>query len=537
MALRNYQQNAVDYAIKWLEYKETPAIVSIATGGGKSHIIAALAEHYQAKNKRVAILAHRKELLAQNGSKLTIPHGYCSASLGDRDLHLPVIVGGIQTIARRQFAPFDVIIADECHRIPNNTEISQYWDFINRNAGAKLIGLTATPYRMSGGKLAWGEIVYEADYSLLLKGGFVAPLTNKVKYEPDLANIKVTAGEYNIDELSHYMEDPALIDLAVKHIIGYGLQRSSVLIFCVSVAHANLLNDAMKANGLSCAVISGETPSGERDKILQSFRDGNLKHLINCEILLEGFDAPNIDMIVCLRPTKSKSLHVQMLGRGVRLHPGKENCLIIDMGGNFKEHGGIAAPYTESSKKERKVPTGRICPSCEEFCEARAKSCLSCGYVFEVIDPAKAKHEYEPDTTSEAISTPPEWHEVTGASYAIHISRKKGTKSLRVTYNCPMVKYGKIDEYLSCWHENDWVRNKAYQFFEQRGHKLGSDTKTYSDDDILWHAAKLKIPQKILVDYSEKHPRIKGYEWPKEQSGSGDPKGVDSSLENDFIPF
>lgn len=536
--LRDYQQNAVDYTIKWLEYKDAPAIISIATGGGKSHIIASLAEHYYNLGKRVAILAHRKELLVQNGGKLTIPHGYCSASLGDKDLHLPVIVGGIQTIVRRQFDLFDIIICDECHRIPNNTEISQYWDFINRNVGAKLVGLTATPYRMNGGKLAWGEIVYEADYNLLLKGGFVTPLTNKVKHQPDLTKIKITAGDYNLDELSHYMEDPALIDSAVKHIIGYGDQRSSVLIFCVSVAHANLLNAAMKANGLDSAVISGDTSSGERDWILQSFRSGSLKHLINCEILLEGFDAPNIDMIACLRPTKSKSLWVQMLGRGVRLHAGKENCLIIDMAGNLQEHGGIGVPYSAPSKRETKPTTGRICPACEEFCEPRAKDCGSCGYVFEVVDPAKANHEHKADTKSNAISDPPQRIMVTNVTYSHHISRKTGSQSIKVMYHSPEVRYGYVAEYLSCWHTNEWARGKAHQWFKQRGKDIYGGIEKYSVEDLLYYAnTYLKKPTAIWVDYNGDFPRITKYEWTEEPGGASHPAGVSEILEGDEIIF
>lgn len=521
MTLRVYQQNAIDYTIKWLEYKDTPAIISMATGGGKSHVIAALAEHYSAQNKRVVILAHRKELLVQNGGKLTVPHGYCSASLGDRDLHLPVIVGGIQTIVRRQFEPFDIILVDECHRMPNNTEISQYWDFINRNAGAKLCGLSATPYRMNGGKLGWGEIVYEADYNLLLKGGFVAPLTNKVKHQPDLTGVKITAGDYNLDELSHYMEDPALIDSAAKHIVGYGEQRSGILIFCVSVAHANLLNGVMKANGLQSAVISGDTPGGERDRLLRAFRDGSLKHLINCEILLEGFDAPNIDMIVCLRPTKSKSLWVQMLGRGVRLHAAKENCLIIDMAGNLQEHGGIGTPYHAPSKRETKAPTGRICPACEEFCEPRAKDCGSCGYVFEVVNPSKASHNHKADTKSNAIVEPPQRIIVTRVTYAHHLSRKTGNKSIKVMYHSPEVKYGYVAEYLSCWHANEWVRGKAHKWFKERGKDIYGGIEQYSAEDLLHFAnTYLKKPGAIWVDFNEQFPRVISYEWPEKQSGA-----------------
>lgn len=324
MKLRDYQQSAVEYALRWLEYKNTPAIISMATGAGKSHCIAAVAEHYHNLGKRVCILAHRKELLAQNGDKLSIPHGYCSASLGDKDLHLPVIVGGIQTIVRRDLEPFDVIICDECHLMenPDNDEEynSRYWKFIQRNPSAKLLGFTATPYRLKGGKLSWGDVVYEASYEMLLAAGYLTKLTNKIKHTPDLSKISVVAGDYKLDELSNHMESPDLIDAAIKNIIAYGADRKSVLIFCVSVAHATLLTKAMLANNLHAAVISGDTPQKQRDDIIAQFKQGLIKYLVNCELLIIGFDAPNIDMIVCLRPTMSKGLWEQLLGRSTRVH-------------------------------------------------------------------------------------------------------------------------------------------------------------------------------------------------------------------------
>jgi DNA repair protein RadD len=294
----------------------------------------------------------------------------------------------------------------------------------------------------------------------------------------------------------------------------------------------------MKANGLGCAVISGDTPSGERERVLRAFRDGSLKHLINCEILLEGFDAPNIDMIVCLRPTKSKSLWVQMLGRGVRLHAAKENCLVIDMAGNLQEHGGIGTPYFAPSKRESKQPKGRICPSCEEFCEPRAKDCGSCGYVFEVIDPPKASHNHKADTKNNAISNPPQRIMVTSVTYAHHISRKTNNKSIKVMYHSPEVKYGYVAEYLSCWHTNEWARGKAHQWFKERGKDIYGGIEQYSAEDLLHYAnGELKKPTAIWVDYSGEFPRIKSYEWAEKQNRGGDSAGIGEVLDGDYIAF
>lgn len=533
--LRDYQATAVETVINWFRYKSKPVIVQIPTGGGKTHVIAAIVDHF--KHQRVCVVAHRKELIAQNSSKLHISHGIYAANMGRHDLESDILVASIQSIYNKDTAPFDVIIIDECHRVQNGDD-GQYWAFINKHPGAKIIGLTATPYRLKGGALDWGEIAYSVNYQTLLENKYLAPITNKVKATPNLEKIKITAGDYNLEQLSSYMEDPSLIEVGAKNIIAYGADRKSIIIFCVSVNHSLLIKDTLLSNGLEAETISGDTPQDQREEILNRFKRGELKHLINCEILLEGFDAPNIDMIVCLRPTKSKGLWEQMLGRGVRLFEGKENCLLIDMGGNLVEHGALGFPNFEKSKKEIKKSKGRICPTCEEFCPPTAKSC-SCGYVFEIIDPKKANHLDYADTQTDTTFKPLEKYSVKHVKYSQHYSVKKKTYSLKVTYNCVGDIYRVFDEYLSPHHDNDWVRNKVAQFFKKRGHELGSDSRSYSWDDLLWHTAHLKQPSHIMVDMNKKYPEIVGYEWQTDRESDSERVGevAKDPLEGDFIQF
>lgn len=541
--LRDYQQAAVDAAISWHKYKDTPAIIDIATGGGKTHVISALVEHCYKLGQRVCVLAHRKELLEQNGNKLTVPFSFYSASVGgNRDINAQIVVAGIQSIHDKMsadVAPFNVIIVDECHRMPNNDEMGQYWRFIGDNAGCRLVGLTATPFRLSGGAISWGNVVYEAKYPMLLKMGHVSPITNKVKNTPDLSNIKIIAGDFNSEQLSSVMESPELIDHAVRNIIGFGADRDSILIFCVSVDHARLLTNAMQRNGLESGMVSGETSKQERDSILSDFKSGRLRHLLNCEILLEGFDAPNVDMIVCLRPTKSKALHEQMLGRGVRLYNGKESCLLIDMAGNLMEHGALGTPYREKSKREVEKKHGRICPECESFNKVTAKECSDCGYIFLKDEPPKASHESAADMQSDMSYSTMVDYIVTGATYREH-KNKKGAKSLRVDYVCPDAKYGTISEWLSPWHENEWVRGKAHKFFKDRGKDIYGDIQQYSMEDLLFFATSyLKTPSKITVDHSGEFPRIKGYVYDENRKGNteGASEVATDLLEGDVIPF
>lgn len=544
LLLRSYQKSAIESAITWGRYKTDPAIIVLPTGSGKSHVIAALAEHYSQLGERVCILAHRKELLVQNGGKMNISHGYCSASLGDKDLHLPVIVGGIQTIARREFEKFSTIIIDECHRLPDNEEMGQYWQFIAKHQPCKVFGLTATPYRLKGGKLSWGEYVYEMDYGTLQKSGYLAPIINKLKHTPDLSDIKLIANDYKEDELSSVMEDPELVDAAMKNIIAYGATRRAVIIFCVSVRHATIIYNALIDNGLSAALIHGGTPDSERDQMIEAFRTGKTKHLVNVAVLLEGFDAPIIDMIVCLRPTKSKALWEQLLGRGVRLSEGKENCLLIDMSGNLREHGGIGTAIKAPAKgKEQKRENGRICPNCESWAQpANAKQCADCGYEFLKADPHKVAHDYEPDTSDNIKKSAVAEYDVTGVTYNEHYNRKKGTKSIRVDYYTP---YGKVSEWIAPHSESGWAKKKAWEWFKERGKEIyttpEADISAYSLDDLLFYCADLKTPVRIIVDESEKFPRILRCEYAnKEKPGSSDTariNTVDELIGGDEIVF
>ena len=533
MQLRNYQQYAFDAVVNFAKYRDEPAIVVVPTGGGKSHIIAKLADHYKAEGKRVAIIAHRKELLEQNGSKLNVDFGYYSASLGGDNLESDIILAGVASIYNKDFQPFDVILYDECQHL-NNSKTGQGWQFIEKSPKAKLIGFTATPYRLAGGKLNWGKTVYEISYSELLEQKYLTKITNKSSGNLDLSNIKIVAGDYNEALLAEYMRDPELIEAAVKNIISYGKGRNYILIFCVTVSHAKILTECMQKNGLQSFCMDGKTPKAEREQAVKDFKEGRLHHLINCQVFTEGFDAPELDMIVCLRPTKSKALWEQILGRGVRLADGKNDCLLIDMAGNLLEHGGIGTPYHEPAKNERLLPKGKVCPQCEGFVKTTARECPDCGFQFPKPETKQASHDDEANMRSSAVYNALEKIEITGMRAREHIKRKGDTESvsLRIDYIAPCQKYGAVSKWLSVYHENDWVRNQAYKFFEAGGHKLASDTNSYSMEDLLWHAAKLKVPSHITMDFSKKFPEIKELHYEEKP-----PSPIEELLEDDLIPF
>lgn len=508
--LRDYQQNAFDATISWFKYKNTPAIVVIATGGGKSHVIASLAEHYAGNGERVLIVAHRKELLEQTGEKITHPIGFYSASIGEKDISKAITIGQIQSIYDVA-GQWQVILVDECHMMPNNDEQGQYWNLVKLNPKAKVVGLTATPFRLKGGKLNWGEIIYEANYPALHDAGHLATISNKLPkdLQPDLSKVDVRLGEYVESQLAAVMEEPALVEAAIRCIVAYSENRHSCLVFCVSVNHAKLIALGLRNSGHDAVMVSGDTLPNERAEAIKQFKHefGNIKFLVNCEIFLVGFDAPNVDAVFCIRPTKSKALWEQMMGRGVRKAEGKANCLLVDMAGNLEEHGIIGSPYTEKARKEKAENKGKICPECEEYVKPTARKCDDCGYDFPEAERPKVSHNYEADMGNYTAQTILRY-EVWGIEYKHHVS-KKGNESLMVKYKCAHGKYQNVAEWLPRW--------KIAKWFKERGNEIGNPDE-YSWDDLLYHTQSLKVPSFITIDAAKEFVEIISYEWPTTSS-------------------
>lgn len=384
--LRNYQQTAVDNAVKFFRSSKDPAVIVLPTGSGKSLVIAELS---RIAKGRVLVLAHVKELVEQNHEKYVshgLSAGIFSASLGKKDRHEKVIFGNVQSIARAPddfFADFSLLVIDECHRVAEDSD-TQYQDVIRKlklcNPDLRILGLTATPYRMG---LGWiyersqtGEIkteqsrffkqcVFELSLPYMIKNRF---LTVPVKVDIpvtcyDFSELSESGRMYTVSEVEELLKNQKqLTPLIIKNIVDITerYHRKGVMIFSASVRHAQeILSYLPEGQG---RLVVGDTDHAMRDQIVSDFKALKFKYLVNVSVLTTGFDAPHVDVIAILRPTESNSLYQQIVGRGLRLAPDKKDCYILDYTG--MRHDLYAPEIRDKRPAKDTVPVLVPCPAC-----------------------------------------------------------------------------------------------------------------------------------------------------------------------------
>lgn len=408
--LRDYQKEAITNLFSYWEtgHGSNPLIIA-PTGSGKSLLIAEFCKRVcSGTTTRIVVVTHTKELIAQNEAELRkywedARTGIYSAGLGSRNTQAQIIFAGIQSIYSKAFSldKIDIVIVDEAHTIPRNSQ-TRYGKFISdmklSNPNMVVIGLTATPYRLDSGLLHEGEdalfdgIAYCCDMKSLISKGYLVPVISKGGImKIDLSNVHVQAGDYKPNELAHAADDPELVKYAVSEIVTYGQDRKAWLVFAAGVEHAMHVVKAIESNGIPCKMVTGDTPNTERDSIVKEFRDGKMRCLVNVGVFTTGFNAPICDLVALLMATKSTGKYVQIVGRGMRTYPDKENCLLLDFGNNVVTHGAIDEVDPVKTRNvfnvEKKTPPMKECEKCHVILHARVMICPSCGYEFPVVSP------------------------------------------------------------------------------------------------------------------------------------------------------
>ena len=357
LTLRPYQQQALD-AIAAAALREVQRqVVSLPTGAGKTVIFAHLVVE---RHARTLILVHRDELVHQTLDKLAMVAQGTALDIGivkaERDEHAgDVVVASVQTLQRaarlqRLAHTFGLIVVDECHHALPENSYGRILAHVgaDREGGPLTVGYTATPFRPNNDPLitapgkpgCFDDVVYTLPLMGLIAQGYLSPIVAKGIFLEglDLDAVRTRHGDY----VEHELAAALMAADAPEHLVrGYEELASGrrALIFCPTVEMVYAVEHAFRSAGLAAASVVGGTPTDERQAIYQQVRAGHLQALVSCAVLTEGFDEPSIDCIMLARPTKSKVLFYQCIGRGLRLWPTKENCLLIDATEATKRHG------------------------------------------------------------------------------------------------------------------------------------------------------------------------------------------------------
>jgi len=485
MQLRPYQQEAVEAVYDHLRTRDHNPCVVIPTAGGKTPVMAAICRDAARWDARVLILALVKELLEQAVDKLhaMAPDlwnriGVYSAGLERRDRDQPIIVAGIQSVYHRakQLGRFDLVLIDEAHMVPPDGE-GMYRTFLADakavNQNVRLIGLTATPFRMTTGMICSPEnllnhVCYEVSVRELIVQGYLCPLVAKgTREDIDTSRLHVRAGEFVADEVEALMDQAARVEAACAEIVEQTRERKSVLVFASGIQHVRHVAETLARMGGQVACVFGETPSDERARTIADFRSGRLKYLVNVGVLTHGFDAPNIDCVALLRPTNSPGLFYQMVGRGFRLHPGKANCLILDFGGNVLRHGPVDDLRIKENGKGTGEAPAKKCPECLALIATGYATCPQCGHAF----PPPERQEHDTQASTMAVlsgEVTVETYPVQEVAYSVHVKRdapEDHPRSMRVDYR---IGFSRWQSEWVCFEHTGYARHKAELWWRRR---------------------------------------------------------------------
>ncbi|KAL6860152.1 putative ATP-dependent helicase IRC3 [Amphichorda felina] len=363
LTLRNYQLECIKSVLSALKRGHKRVGISLATGSGKTVIFTQLIDKIQQSSggaNSTLILAHRRELVEQAAKhcELAYPDKRIEIEMGS--LHATgtadITIASVQSINSKdrldKFDPanFKLVLVDEAHHIvaPGYLKILKHFglDQKQQNSPA-LVGVSATFSRFDGVKLgsAIDEIVYHKDYVDMISDKWLSDVVfTTVESTANLSKVKSSAfGDFQTGELSQAVNTEKINDITVRSWMAKAPERKSTLVFCVDLAHVSGLTQKFREYGFDARYVTGDTPKVERGEILDAFKNGEFPVLVNCGVFTEGTDIPNIDCIVLGRPTRSRNLLVQMIGRGMRLHPGKKNCHIIDLVSSL-ETGIVTTP-------------------------------------------------------------------------------------------------------------------------------------------------------------------------------------------------
>lgn len=523
---RWYQHEAVDAIWNYFaDGNNGNPVVAMPTASGKTHVISNFMKRalYQFPMTRFGVVTHVKELIEQNADKFSkawphAPFGIHSAGLGARDHMQPIIFGGVQSMVKNPglFGHRDIMFIDECHLVNPNEE-SNYQTLIKEwrkiNPYMKVIGLSATLFRQGIGYITddhEGRIFHDICYNLctmegfarLIAEGFLSPLIPKrTNIEIDTSQLSLGAnGDFNQKQLAEAANRERITYAALTEAIPYGQNRRSWLVFASGIEHCENISNMLNSFGISSTFVHSKMKDpSERDKRIQAHKDGKVRCLVGNNIFTTGYDHPPLDFIIDLQPTMSVPKHVQKYGRGMRISPAtyKENCLILDFGGNTRRCGPINDPFIPRRKGQGggDVPI-KICDNCGTYNHISARFCDGCGEPFEFETKIIRKASEEEILKSDLPVV--EVFNVESVNYWKQVSRKSGFNLLMATYWSGLQRFTDVVSV-----ENPKAKHFYYEWWRQRS----AEEPPTTVDECLRHTSQFRIPARIHV-WMNKNPQV-----------------------------
>jgi len=544
--LRDYQEYAVKSTFDYLYANAGNPCVVMPTGSGKAIVCAGIIKQAFSlyPNSRILMATHVKELIQQNADELmaywpSAPLGIYSAGLGLKQACPPIVFGGVGSLVGNiEGIGFrDLLLVDEAHSISTKDD-TMYQKLIGGlrvvNPQLRVIGLTATPYRLGQGMITENGLfdAISCDMSSLdafnwfIDEGYLVNLVPRpTATKLDVSNVGIQNGDLNQHQLQQAVDVDKVTYDCIQEAIELGADRQSWLVFASGIEHAEHITEALHSFGVSACVVHSKMSKADRDANIADFKAGKYRAIVSNGVLTTGFNHKPVDLLLLLRPTLSPGLHVQILGRGTRpvYAPGfdlstaegrlaaiaaspKRDCLVLDFAGNVKRLGPINDPVKPRKKGDKpgEAPI-KICPQCGIYLHASARKCYSCGHDFPP-GASKLTHaaaELELIRRNDAPKI--EWFTVDRVVYSKH-SKAGGNPSLKVTY---FVGLSSFSEYV-CLEHLGFARRKAVDWWIQR---MNSATIPSSIDEALEYIGGLAVPRRISVQTNLKYPQVLSHEF------------------------
>lgn len=571
MALRYYQREAVDAVFDY--WKEEPGhpLVDMATGVGKSMTLGTLFHELITgwPDMRLCCVTHVVELVEGNFRELLgiapfAPAGVFAAGMGMRNSQAQILFAQLQSVYDKaaQIGHVDVLGIDEVHLVPNDAN-TMYRVFIDAllaiNPDMKIVGLSATPYRLDSGRLDEGDdrlfdkVVYTYSIRQGIDDGYLTPVTSKpTQTKQDTSSVPLRGSELAKGALQKAVDKDWLNKQIVEEVMDTEPHRRKALFFCAGEEHATHMRDFIRHTGKSCEIVMGTTPRGERRKIIEAYKRGEIWSVCNDNVMSTGTNVPGIDLIVDAARTKSASRYVQRVGRGTRViyPPGfdpeavtaelrraaiagyiKPNCRYMDFAGNVSEHGPVDMIEPRRPTKGDGTAPIKVCPQCEEQLHASLRVCWCCGHEFEFDDAPKLQSA-PTDAPIVSVSSP-ESRIVRKRTFWLHPKAGK-PDSVKIVYTIGM---SQVNEWVGPQHFGE-MKTRSQRFWMTHG---GRTPYPKTALEFLERQNELVETAEIMVKPRDKYWDVK--DWIPASSNDNTPAPANDNRSklgwaiDDSIPF